>query len=310
MFSFAFEARRAYDYAPPFAVCRINISVMSSSSDSAPSLDTLRQRIDELDNELHDLLMERARVIEGIVAAKRAKGVEGVMFRPAREADMMHRLVARHDSALPLTTVEHIWRDIITTCTQLQGEFALHVDGSGDLAAMIDLARFYFGFSTQLDVAGDASDVIGAVAASQSDLGLVGLDTRSELPWWRGLGDSGAQIIARLPFLVIEDRPADLPAVVVSRAVPEETPPETVMFDARWHGALPGNLMASGIEVVSFCRHGDGVDALLAAPSDMSCEDVERACATAGGEPDVVRTVGGYAAPIDMDAEDGFEPAS
>jgi len=282
---------------------------MSSPSDSAPSLDTLRQRIDELDNELHDLLMERARVIEGIVAAKRAKGVEGVMFRPAREADMMHRLVARHDSALPLITVEHIWREIITTCTQLQGSFQIHVDGSADLAAMLDLARFYFGFSTPLDVPGDASDVIGAVAASKSDLGLIGLETRSELPWWRGLGDTGAQIIARLPFLTFEERPADLPAVVISRALPEDTTPETVMFDARWQGALPGNLMTSGIEVVSFCRHGEGVDALLAAPSEMSCQDVETACAAAGGEPDVVRIVGGYAAPIDMDAEDGFEPA-
>ena len=45
---------------------------MASDHTQGTALDSLRQRIDVLDAELHRLLMERVRVIDGIVAAKRA----------------------------------------------------------------------------------------------------------------------------------------------------------------------------------------------------------------------------------------------
>ncbi|ADZ68653.1 chorismate mutase [Polymorphum gilvum] len=282
---------------------------MSDDPAQLPSLDALRRRIDAIDADLHRLLMDRARVIDGIVAAKRASGAEGVMFRPDREADMMRRMVERHAGSLPLTAVEHLWREIISTSTRLQGDYRVHLDGGADIAAMRDLARFYFGFSVEMETPGDAADVVGTVAASVSDLGIVALSERADLPWWRGLGTDGAQIVARLPFFVAEDRPADLPAVVICRPIPGQEMPDTRVFDARWIGALPGSLMNSGIEVLSFFRTGDGVDALLAVSADMTEEDVLAACIEAGAEPDVLRPVGGYAAPIDIDpgAEDEFE---
>lgn len=284
------------------------------TNDQAPSsaLDALRQRIDTIDAELHRLLQERVRVIDGIVAAKRASGSDGVMFRPDREADMMRRLVERHSGTLPLTTVEHIWREIITSCTRLQGEFAVHLDGGADVADMRDLARYYFGFSVDMESPGDAADVVGTVAASHSDLGLISLAERAEVPWWRGLGADGAQVIARLPFFLAHERPADLDAVVISRPVPNAGLPDTAVFDARWTGVLPGSLMNTGIEVLSFFRTADGVDALLAASGDMSEDDVRALCKAAGAEPDVIRFVGGYAAPIDIeigtDSDDDFAP--
>jgi chorismate mutase/prephenate dehydratase len=287
---------------------------MSQTHDHVTSLDTLRARIDEIDARLHEALMERARIIDGIVAAKRASGADSVMFRPDREADMMRQLVERHEGSLPLSMIEHVWRDIISTCTLLQGSYTVHLDVSADLAEMLDLARFYFGFTVDLEPCGDAADVVGSVAASKGDLGVVALEERSELPWWRGLSDTGAQIIARLPFLMIEERPADLPALVISRAIPDSPVPDTLVFDARWNGVLPGRLMSHGIEVISFHRSASGVDALLAVSSDLDEATILAACAEAGAEPDVLRQVGGYAAPIDVegDTEEDFaseEPA-
>jgi len=276
---------------------------MTQVLEGGTSLAALRQRIDALDGELHALLMERARVIEGIVAAKRAGGATGAVFRPDREADMMRQLVERHEGDLPLLTVEHLWREIITSCTGLQAPFAVHLDGSADLVAILDVARFYFGFSTDLDVAGDPADVVGIVAASESDLGLIALSDRAELPWWRGLTETGAQIIARLPYLVMDNRPADLPALVIARALPAAEAPDVYVYDARWAGVLPGRLMDQGIEVLSFHRSAQGVDALLAVSADLSDADLFDACETAGAEPDVLRRVGGYSAPIDIEEE-------
>ncbi len=284
---------------------------MSQTHDHVTSLESLRERIDSLDAQLHDVLMERAQVIDGIVAAKKASGVSGVMFRPDREAEMMRALVERHKGSLPLFMIEHVWRDIISTCTGLQEPFTVHLDGGAELAGMLDLARFYFGFTVELEPCGDAADVVGAVAASQNDLGIIALDDRSELPWWRGLSETGAQVIARLPFLVMEERPADEPALVISRTIPGSRNADTLVYDARWNGVLPGKLMSQGLEVISFHRSARGVDALLAASADMNEADILASCEKAGAEPDVLRQVGGYSAPIDVDGDtdEDFAPA-
>src|SRR5690348_11044046 len=86
------------------------------------ALTSLRDKIDAIDAEMHRLLIERGTVIDALIAAKGTVR-PGAAFRPGREADMMRRIAARHGGALPLATVEHIWREIITTFTRLQAPF-------------------------------------------------------------------------------------------------------------------------------------------------------------------------------------------
>ncbi|MHA7775725.1 chorismate mutase [Roseibium sp. M-1] len=281
---------------------------MSHIPDSGMSLDDLRERVDEIDARIHDALMERARAEAGIQAAQLAAGAGPALFHPERDADQMRQMVERHKGDLPLSTVEHLWRDLICACTSLQADTAVHLDGSADLIEMLDLARFYFGFSVELVPGSDAADVVGAVTASEGDLGLVALTDRAELPWWRGLSEAGALVRARLPFVVLDERPADLPALVLARADSMIDNADVAVYDARWSDLLPGRLMDLGIEVLSFFRSANGVDALLAISGDLTEEDVLAACTAAGASPDVLRRVGGYAAPIDGngDPDDTF----
>ncbi len=62
--------------------------------------------------QMHELLMARGEIIDRLIAVKKTEET-GSAFRPAREADMMRRLVRRHRGNLPLDTVESIWRVII-----------------------------------------------------------------------------------------------------------------------------------------------------------------------------------------------------
>ncbi|MGS4991214.1 chorismate mutase [Roseibium aggregatum] len=281
---------------------------MSHLPDSGLSLDDLRTRVDEIDARIHTALMERAQAEAGIQAAGRAAGAALALFQPERDADLMRQMVERHQGDLPLATVEHIWRDLICACTSLQADTAVHLDGSADLIEMLDLARFYFGFSVELVPGSDAADVVGAVTASAGDLGLVALIDRAELPWWRGLSESGALVRARLPFVILDERPADLPALVLAKADSMIDNADIAVYDARWSDLLPGNLMDEGIEVLSFFRSAAGVDALLAISGELTEEDVRAACLAAGAAPEVLRRVGGYAAPIDGngDPDDTF----
>ena len=89
---------------------------MSQPPPAPPSLQELRQEIDSIDEQVHRLLMQRSDIIDRLISVKKTQEV-GSAFHPAREADMMRRLVERHRGILPLDTVEGIWRVIIATFT-------------------------------------------------------------------------------------------------------------------------------------------------------------------------------------------------
>ena len=187
------------------------------------TLDGLRDRIDAIDAAMHRLLIERGTVIESLIRTK-GTGRPGAAFRPAREADMMRRLVARHAGRLPLATVEHIWREIITTFTRMQAPFDVAIDGSWEPERMRDLARFTFGFSVELVAVSGAAAVVARVAEA-NDLGLVARQAAGA--WWRGLVGPGApRVMALLPFVEARASPADLPAVVISPPVADPTLPD------------------------------------------------------------------------------------
>ena len=112
----------------------------------APTLDDLRKEIDRIDEAMHRLLMERGEIIDRLIAVKSSQET-GSAFRPAREAEMMRRLVKRHKGILPLDTAESIWRVIISTFTYVQAPFSVHADLSAGDALMRDSARFHFGFT-------------------------------------------------------------------------------------------------------------------------------------------------------------------
>src|ERR1700742_4661476 len=119
---------------------------MSQSPPPPPSLEVLRKEIDTIDEQVHRLLMARGDIIDRLISVKQTQEV-GSAFRPAREAEMMRRLVMRHRGILPLDTVESIWRVIISTFTFVQAPFSVHADLSSGETAMRDSARFHFVFT-------------------------------------------------------------------------------------------------------------------------------------------------------------------
>lgn len=200
----------------------------------------IRATIDRLDAEMHDRLIERGAAISSLI---RVKGTSrpGAAFRPGREADMMRRIVDRHAGALPIWTVEHIWREIITTFTRLQAPFDVAYDAGVSADPMRDVARFLFGFTVALHRHGDALSTINHIKESGTDLGLVSLAQPAAAgAWWRALGrPSAPRIMALAPFIRVAGRPADHPALVISPELADPTPPELLVFAASALGTDP-----------------------------------------------------------------------
>jgi chorismate mutase len=226
---------------------------MKSPRQQEPALAELRHDIDRIDAAMHALLIERSEIIERLIAVKKTEE-SGSAFRPAREADMMRRLVARHHGSLPLDTVEGIWRVIISTFTYVQAPFAAHADLSAGDAMMRDTARFHFGFTAPLLPHVGAASVVQAVTASKGDLGLVpAFATPGAGPWWTALEfETAPKIIARLPFVERRDHPAGLPVFVISRAAADAMVTETEVWSVR----------VAGWKAASIDRLGGATDAI------------------------------------------------
>src|SRR3954465_15826656 len=155
---------------------------MSKAPPAPPSLAVLRQEIDTIDEQVHRLLMARGDIIDRLIKVKKTQEV-GSAFRPAREADMMRRLVQRHRGILPLDTVEGIWRVIVSTFTYVQAPFSVHADVSVGEPAMRDSARFHFGFVVPYVAHFSGGGAVEAAAKSKGDLALVSAIS-SRTPWW------------------------------------------------------------------------------------------------------------------------------
>src|SRR5277367_756964 len=225
-----------------------------SSSQIDPTLAELRVEIDRIDGEMHGLLIKRSQIIDRLIAVKKTEEV-GSAFRPAREADMMRRLVDRHHGNLPLDTVESIWRVIISTFTYVQSPFAVHADLSAGDALMRDSARFHFGFTVPFEPHLGAASVVEAVSESRGDLGLVpAFAIAGAGPWWAALEfDTAPKIIARLPFIERADHPAALPVFVISRVAADAMVTETEMWSMRVSGwsAASINTLAPLADVIA-----------------------------------------------------------
>lgn len=265
-------------------------------------LAALRADIDRIDSAMHDLLMERGRIIDRLIAVKKTSA-SGSAFRPGREASMMRMIAERHQGLLPLDTVEGIWRVIIATFTYVQAPFAVHADVSGGDAPMRDSARFHFGFTVPYRPHPSAAAVIAAVAASRGDLGVFRLDQGVTAgAWWRQLAGPGRpKVIARLPFIERPGHPAGTPVFCVAKPLddPSAAQRDWVLYAARferWRDEAMEAVEALGGEVVASAGVSGGLSQLLALPGDVGPEEAQAALAKAGATPGAFEEIGSHAA--------------
>jgi chorismate mutase-like protein len=252
-------------------------------------LRAIRDRIDAIDEAVHRLLIDRSGVIAELIEIK-GTSMPGAAFRPDREADMMRRLALRHSGRLPLTTVEHIWREIITTFTAMQAPFGVIAGPAEDPLAMRDLVRFYFGFSIAVSVAGTNEVAIAEVDRSKKQIAVVAAASSGR--WWDALAGPGApKVFAKLPFVEIPDRPAALPAYVVGPPLKETPEPDVKLFAMADAPGLQAAIASFGGTIAAQSAN----DILVELPVAVTIADI---AGDLGATPQNSRPVGAFFQPI------------
>ena len=165
-----------------------------------PDLGALRARLDEIDDKIHDLLMDRARVVENV-----ARSGKAAAFRPGREASILRRLLARHTGKLPARTLVRMWREMLAGTTAMQTPVTIAVAGP-----VASLAREHFGFLTPVTEHPSVDAALAAVRAGTATVAVMPFP--SDAAEWPALTSAEPRlyIVARLPYWA--DRPLDVPA--------------------------------------------------------------------------------------------------
>ena len=165
-------------------------------------LDDLRTQIDKVDNQLHDLLMERAEIVLEIGKYK-AKSTQPI-FHPARQMKILRRLIARHQGSFPKEVLLRLWTEMMGAFIRMQGDFKVAVYMPERGSGYIEIARDSFGAYTPIVDCGIVGEVIDSVKSNQSSVGIIPVSrNENEASWWLGLlssrKDTDLRVIARLP---------------------------------------------------------------------------------------------------------------
>lgn len=280
------------------------------TTDTAP-LDRVRREIDRIDDKIHDLLMERAGLVERIAKAK-APG--GVALRPGREAQVLRRLVERHRGSFPKQALVRIWREIMGALVGLQQPFTIAVYQPERGAGYIELARNHFGVVWPQIVHLTPGHVVRMVADGTASVGLVPIPGAAEAePWWLALtSDAGnlPRVVARLPVLAQEPaagRAEPLEAFVVACREPEPTGDDRTLVAVETapdvsRDRLRAAFTTLGMEVTAMVatHRSEGVwRQLLEVSGPVAADDSRLAELVQNRDPVAhVRTIGGYATPL------------
>ena len=185
----------------------------------------LRRRLDEIDDKLQDLLIDRAQIVS-LVAASKKDGHQPA-FQPTREAEIIRRLVGRHRGAFPVATLVRMWREMLAATVRLQSPFSVAVFAPDDRPGLWDLARDHYGSNTPMSAYKTGSEVIRAVADGAASVGVLPLPEAGEPdPWWPHLlsiADDGPRVVARLPFGARGNTRADTDALAIGCGGQEES---------------------------------------------------------------------------------------
>jgi chorismate mutase/prephenate dehydratase len=146
----------------------------------AKGLQTFRDRIDTIDERIHELLNERARCAQEVGASKLAQGVPAAEFyRPEREAQVLRKAIARNKGPLRNEEIVRLFREIMSAC--LAQEEPLKVAFLGPEGTFSQQAVLkHFGHSVRALPLPAISEVFEEVQAGHADFGIVPIENSTE----------------------------------------------------------------------------------------------------------------------------------
>jgi len=137
------------------------------------SLEDLRQRIDELDYQLVQLLNERARVVVEIGQLKNK--TDKPVYAPDREKQVLAKIAEANEGPLPDRCLVAIWRELMSGSFVLEKPLRIGYLGPGGSFSHT-AAMLKFGLSVEYEPLADIRSIFDEIGKGHCDLGIVPIE--------------------------------------------------------------------------------------------------------------------------------------
>jgi chorismate mutase/prephenate dehydratase len=160
----------------------------------------LRQRIDSIDEQILDLLNQRARTAQQVGEVKQDFDVDGPVLKPEREAMVIRRLQALNHGPFTPQAVDAVWTQIISTCRGLERVLTVaYLGPNGSFSEQAALE--HFGHAVTRVPCDSFDEVFRAVEAGQADVGMVPVENSTE-----GAVNRTLDLLLNSPLRVLGER--------------------------------------------------------------------------------------------------------
>jgi chorismate mutase / prephenate dehydratase len=147
---------------------------------SAPlDLSKVRERIDAVDEQLHSLLNERAKLAQLVGISKNAEGRTVDFYRPEREAQVLRMALDRNKGPLRNEEIVRLFREIMSACLAQQEPLKVAFLGpEGTFTQQAVLKQF--GHSVRSLPLPSVDEVFHEVESGSVDFGVVAIENSTE----------------------------------------------------------------------------------------------------------------------------------
>ena len=150
-----------------------------SGGDRVAKLEEVRTRIDAVDEQIHRLISERAKLAQLVGISKTRDGQTVDFYRPEREAQVLRRARERNRGPLRDEEIVRLFREIMSAC--LAQQEPLKVAYLGPEATFSQTAVLtHFGHSVRALPLGSIDEVFHEVESAAADFGVVPIENSTE----------------------------------------------------------------------------------------------------------------------------------
>jgi chorismate mutase / prephenate dehydratase len=149
------------------------------AADRSVKLDEVRSRIDSIDEKIHDLINDRARLAQIVGISKTRDGRTVDFYRPEREAQVLRMARERNNGPLRDEEVLRLFREIMSACLAQQEPLKvafLGPEGTFTQTAVLG----HFGHSVRALPLASIDEVFHEVEAANADFGVVPIENSTE----------------------------------------------------------------------------------------------------------------------------------
>jgi chorismate mutase/prephenate dehydratase len=149
-------------------------------SRDAPAIDSIRERIDDIDRRLHELLNERAQFAQQVGKSKRSAGLSTADFyKPEREAQVLRKALERNKGPLRNEEIARLFREIMSACLAQQEPLKIAFLGPEGTFSQQAVLK-HFGHSVRALPLTSIGEVFEEVQAGHADFGIVPIENSTE----------------------------------------------------------------------------------------------------------------------------------